>query len=90
MAWTVSLNCSSIVTKRESTRHRQEDKTSSGQNSHCVNTKEERTGQESNCVNTVDECTVQKSHCVNTVEEKHSVEITEETTNEKITQDRTR
>ena len=60
MAWTVAQNCSSIVTKRESTPRK--DKTSTGQNSHCVNTKEERTGQE--------------SHCVNTVEEMHWVEIT--------------
>ena len=62
MAWTVAQTCSSIVTKLESTRHRQRTKQALGRNSHCVNT--------------VDECTVQKSHCVNIVEETHWVEIT--------------
>ena len=70
MARTVTQNRSSIVTKREPTRHRKKDQTSSGQNSHYVNTIEERTGQESHCVNTVDECTWQKSHCVNTDKEE--------------------
>ena len=56
MARTVTQNRSSIVTKRDSTRHRKKDQTSTGQNSHCVNTdKEEGTGQKSHCVNTFDD-----------------------------------
>ena len=69
MAWTVAQSCSTIITKRESTRHYYKTKQALGR-IHVVSTlRKKRTGQESHCVNTVDESTVQKSHCVNAVDE---------------------
>ena len=90
MAWTVAQNCSSIVTKRECTRHRQRTKQALGR-IHIVSTlKRNALGKNhiaptpqmnALCRNHIvstpwRKSTVQKSHCVNTVEEKHWVEIT--------------
>ena len=58
--WTVTQSRSSIVTKRESTRHLQKDQTSSGQKSHCVNTKDDtqNDGEPRTCTHSVSRLTV--------------------------------
>ena len=75
MAWTVTQNRSSIVIRREPTRHRNWTKRYLGKDAHCVKTEEECSGQESHCVNTIEERTGQKSALCQHHRVTHLVEL---------------